>query len=64
MKHLFLIGAFLVSAVAVKAQTLAEVINADGTLLVDVRSADEFAKGSVDGLSTYLGASREADSEV
>ena len=49
MKYLFLIGAFLVSAVAVKAQTLAEVINADGTLLVDVRSADEFAKGSVDG---------------
>ena len=48
MKHLTL-WAFLLLIVSANAQTLSERINAKNVVLVDVRSAEEFGKGSAEG---------------
>ena len=45
MKHLTL-WAFLLLIVSANAQTLSERINAKNVVLVDVRTAEEFGKGS------------------
>ena len=49
MKYSITLWAFLLLIVSANAQTLSERINAKNVVLVDVRSAEEFGKGSAEG---------------
>lgn len=49
MKYSITLWAFLLLIVSANAQTLSERINAKNVVLVDVRSAEEFGKGTAEG---------------
>ena len=46
-KILFAIGFLLISTAELAAQSLSEIINQKETILVDVRTPEEFAQGNV-----------------
>ena len=49
MKYSITLGMFLLTMITAKAQTLAERINAKNATLIDVRTPEEFAKGTAEG---------------
>lgn len=49
MKYSITLGMLLLTIITAKAQTLAERINAKNATLIDVRTPEEFAKGTAEG---------------
>ena len=49
MKYPITLGMLLLTMITAKAQTLAERINAKNATLIDVRTPEEFAKGTAEG---------------
>ena len=49
MKYSITLGMFLLTMITAKSQTLAERINAKNATLIDVRTPEEFAKGTAEG---------------
>ena len=49
MKYSITLGMFLLTMITAKAQTLAERVNAKNATLIDVRTPEEFAKGTAEG---------------
>ena len=49
MKYSITLGMFLLTMITAKSQTLAERVNAKNATLIDVRTPEEFAKGTAEG---------------
>ena len=49
MKYSITLGIFLLTMITAKSQTLAERVNAKNATLIDVRTPEEFAKGTAEG---------------